>query len=190
MNLDIFGMQKDERIDSDWHLLVETLENAGWQRESFTTLYETGNLFIPDAPEAEMSCENQCFIFNVTAFLSERKLYLSLAPNPDSGLDGQLTVITRYNSDLALWLEQIAALPQQICRLEFQEPFSRFLQLFPDSFLEMPIDDDRVSVPVADPIARKVLASPWCSKGPCHELALEPSDLERLHKMAKLSPPW
>jgi len=190
MAVDIFGFEKDERIDNEWHLLVEKLESTGWQRESFTTLYETGHLFIPDAPEVEMSFETQSFLFNVTAFLSEKKIYLSIAPNPDSGLKGQLTLVTQYGAQLDSWLEAVNRLPDEITTHHFSDPLNKLIHLFPDSSLEVPIENERVSVAVGDPISQKVLKTPWCRKGPNHELILDESDRNRLQKMVKLNSPY
>ncbi len=190
MELDIFGLEKDEHVDLEWRILVDKLESSGWQRESFTTLYEEGNLFIPDAPEAEMSFETEDFLFNVTAFLSERKIYLGIAPVPESGLKGQLTIITRYGDNIELWLESVKELPHEITHQAFAKPILTLVSLFPESFLEMPVDDELVSVPIDDPIARKVLSTPWCRKGPCLEILLDESELARLRKMARLNAPW
>ncbi len=190
MIVDIFGFEKDERIDKEWHQLVGKLESAGWQRESFTTLYESGNLFIPDAPQAEMSYDTSAFLYNVTAYLTEKKVYLGIASGIKSSVEGQLTLITYYGSDLELWLDTISGLPQEIRPESFSTPILALIQLFPDSYLEMPVDDEHVAVPVQDPITHKVLKTPWCRKGPCHEIILDEPDLERLRKMARLNASW
>lgn len=190
MKLDIFGLEKDERVDREWRILVEKLESSGWQRESFTTLYEEGKLYIPDAPEAEMSFEGADFLFNITAFLSEGKIYLGVAPTEKSGLQGQLTIISYYGEKIEPWLETAALMPLQIARDSYASPILNLVSLFPKSFLEMPIDDELVSVPIEDPIAQKVLSTPWCRKGPCHEIILDEPERERLRNMARLNAPW
>jgi hypothetical protein len=190
MDFNIFGFEKDDRVDEDWHKLVNKLEEAGWERESFTTLYEAGNLFIPDAPEAEMSYESRDLLFNVTAFLTEKKLYLSIAPDSESGHDGQVSLITRYDDDLDLWLDTVAVLPQELRLGNFGDLLMELVHLFPKTCLEMPVDEERVCVPGSDPIAVKVLKTPWCRKGPCLETILDETERDRLRQMAKQTLPW
>lgn len=190
MDFNIFGFEKDDRVDADWHKLVDKLEEKGWERESFTTLYESGQLFIPDAPEAEMSYEARDLLFNVTAFLSEKKLYLSIAPSPESQFKGQLSLITRYTEDLDLWLDTVAALPQDLRLSNFGELLMDLVHLFPQTYLDMPIDEERVYVPFSDPIAVKVLKTPWCRQGPCMGTILNDEEQDRLRQMARQPLPW
>ena len=189
MSIDFFGLQKDENIDKEWKLLVNKLEASGWEKESFTTLYEEGKLFIPDAPEAEMSRETPDFLFNVTTFLSEKNIYLIIAPGPPSNKKGQLTVFTRYGNQLELWLEQIIRLVERSDHQSLSTALADFYRFFPDSFLDIPVDGDTVSVPIDDPIAQKVLQMAWSKDTLPIVPLLDESDRERLKKLAKTETP-